>query len=82
MIINVYGCNTAVSDVGQRKRERDKARWLAMSQEKKDERNKKRREAYKRRKEQHLHIETSNGSIIAHTLVNKNIHITIDVSYM
>jgi hypothetical protein len=52
-----------------------------MSQEKKDERNKKRREAYKRRKEQHLHIETSIGSI-AHTLVNKNIHITINVSYM
>jgi hypothetical protein len=42
---------------------------------------KKHREAYKRRKEQHLHIETSIGSI-AHTLVNKNIHITIDVSYM
>jgi hypothetical protein len=52
-----------------------------MSQEKKDERNKKRREAYKIRKEQHLHIGTSIGSI-AHTLVNKNIHITINVSYM
>ena len=26
VIINVYGCNTAGSDAGQRKRERDKAR--------------------------------------------------------
>jgi hypothetical protein len=81
VIINVCGCNIAGSDAGQRKRERDKARWLVMSQEKKDEINKKHREAYKRRKEQHLHIETSIGNI-AHTLVNKNIHITINVSYM
>jgi hypothetical protein len=43
---------------------REKTRWLAMSQEKRNKRNKKRREAYKRRKEQHLHIETTNGSIV------------------
>ena len=81
MIIKVSGCNTAGSDAGERKREREKARWLAMSQEKRDERNKKRREAYKRRKEQHLRIETTNGSIVE-ILVNDNIHNTIDVSYM
>ena len=77
----VYECNTAGSDAGQRKRERDKARWHAMSQEKRDEKNKKRREAYKRRKEQHLRIETTNGCILE-TLVNNNIDITIDVSYI
>jgi len=33
-----------------------------MSQEKRDERNKKRREAYKRKKEQHLHVQTIDGS--------------------
>ena len=52
-----------------------------MSQEKKDERNKKCREAYKRKKEQHLCIETTNGCILE-TLVNNNIDITIDVSYV
>jgi hypothetical protein len=47
-----------------------------MSQGKRDETNRKRREAYKRkkeRKEQHLRIETTNGSIVE-TLVNDNIH--------
>ena len=76
MIIKVSGCNTAGSDAGERKREREKARWLAMSQEKRDERNKKRREAYKRKKGQHLHIETTNGSIVE-TLLSNNIDITI-----
>jgi len=47
-----------------------------MSQEKRDERNKKRREAYKRKKGQHLHIETTNGSIVE-TLLSNNIDITI-----
>jgi hypothetical protein len=42
---------------------------------------KKHREAYKRRKEQHLRIQTTNGCILE-TLVNNNIDITIDVSYM
>ena len=69
------------SDAEQRKRERDKARWHAMSQEKRDEKNKKCREAYKRKKEQHLCIETTDGCILE-TLVNNNIDITIDVSYI
>jgi hypothetical protein len=34
-----------------------------MSQEKRDEKNKKRREAYKRKREQQLRIETTNGCI-------------------
>ena len=52
-----------------------------MSQEKRDEKNKKRREAYKRKTEQQLRIETTNGCILE-TLVNNNIDITIDVSYI
>jgi len=52
-----------------------------MSQEKRDEKNKKRREAYKRTNEQHLCIETTNDCILE-TLVNNNIDITIDVSYI
>jgi hypothetical protein len=46
-----------------------------MSLEKRDERNKKRRKAYKRKKGQHLHIETTNGSIVQ-TLLSNNIDIT------
>jgi hypothetical protein len=55
-----------------------------MSQEKRDDTNRKHQEAYKRRKErkeQHLHIETTNGSIVK-MMVNDNIHIIIDVSYI
>ena len=52
-----------------------------MSQEKRDEKNKICGEAYKRRKEQHLRIQTTNGCILE-TLVNNNIDITIDISYM
>jgi hypothetical protein len=46
-----------------------------MSPEKRYERNKKRRKAYKRKKGQHLHIETTNGSIVQ-TLLSNNIDIT------
>jgi len=52
-----------------------------MSQEKRDEKNKKRREAYKRKTEQQLRIETTNGCIVE-TLVNNDIDITIDVTHM
>jgi hypothetical protein len=52
-----------------------------MSQEKKDERNRKRREAYKRTREQRLHVEANNGCLIE-MLVNYNIKIAIDVSHM
>jgi hypothetical protein len=45
-----------------RKRERDQARWHAMTKEKRDEKNKKRREAYQIKKEQRLHDETTNGN--------------------
>jgi hypothetical protein len=47
-----------------------------MSQEKRDERNKKHREAYKRKNGQHVHIETTNGSIVE-TLLSNNMDITI-----
>jgi len=39
---SIYGCNIAGSNVVQLRRERDKARWHAMSEEKKDKKNKKR----------------------------------------
>ena len=47
-----------------------------MSQDKRDETNRKHREAYKRRKEHHLRVETTNGSIVE-TLLSNNIDITI-----
>jgi hypothetical protein len=47
----------------------------------KGQKNKKHREAYKRKREQQLRIETTNGCIVQ-TLVNNDINITIDVTHM
>ena len=53
---SIYGCNIAESDVVQRRRERDKARWHAMSQEKKDEKKSK-------NVEKHIKEERSNNCV-------------------
>ena len=42
-----------------------------MSQDKRDETNRKHREAYKRRKGHHLSIETTNGSIVEMLVIDK-----------
>ena len=47
----------------------------------KGQKNKKRQEAYKRKREQQLRIETTNGCIVE-TLVNNDIDITIDVTHV
>jgi hypothetical protein len=47
---------TVVGRSRDRKRERDSAQWQEMSQEKRDETNKKRREAYQKRNEKQLQI--------------------------
>ena len=57
------------------------ARWQALAKEKKDEINKKRREAYHKRKEQRLKIETTNGNL-SEILVINNTWINIVISYL
>ena len=52
-----------------------------MAKEKKDEINKKRREAYHKRKEQRLKIETTNSSL-SEILVINNTWIDIVISYL
>jgi hypothetical protein len=53
--------NIAGSDVVQRRRERDKARWHAMSQEKKDEKNK--------NVEKHIKEKRSNNCVLKQSMV-------------
>ena len=66
-------------NVGEKEIRLDGTQCLKRKGTKKNKKN--RREAYKRRKEQHLRIQTTNGCILE-TLVNNNIDITIDISYM
>jgi hypothetical protein len=49
------------ADAKDHKREKDRARWHAMSQEQKDEKNKRRRESYHNKKNKHQVTEATNG---------------------
>ena len=68
-------------DATGHKRERDRAKRQAMAKEKKDEKNKKRREAYHKGKEQRLKIETNNGNLWEIWVIN-NRWINIVISYI
>ena len=53
-----------VEEATQHKREREKARWAAMTQEERDEKNKKRRQAYQLRKAKTTFVGGSRGDIM------------------
>ena len=74
LIIRVHMCGTGdqstsnthakVEEARQRKREREKERWAAMTQEERDEKNKKRRQAYQLRKAKTTFVGGSRGDIM------------------
>ena len=66
MYILNYNTNSCLlgHDARGHKRERDRARWQAMSKEERDEQNKKRRGAYHIRKVQCLKIKTTNEGLL------------------
>jgi predicted Fe-S protein YdhL (DUF1289 family) len=53
-VLSLYYLKIYAVDDKERKRERDRARWHAMSQEKKNAIYKRRRESYHQRKKQHV----------------------------
>ena len=71
LIIRVHMCGTGdqstsnthakVEEATQHKREREKARWAAMTQEERDEKNKKRRQSYQLRKAKTTFLGGSRG---------------------
>ncbi|XP_021307444.1 uncharacterized protein LOC8066275 isoform X2 [Sorghum bicolor] len=56
---------TKNADAKDHKREKDRARWHAMSQEQKDEKNKRRRESYHNKKNKHQVTEATNDDDVA-----------------